>query len=186
MRHPHYNRQCAGGRSGGTRWDRMEMQSEDSSPASTTANLSVGDLFGRFEILGYVGAGAMGDVYRARDTTLQREVAIKVLPGAFSRDADRLRRFEREARAAASLSDPNIVAIHDAGVHDGLPFIVMELLEGTTLRERMNGRPLPARQAVEYAMQLARGLAAGHARGIVHRDIKPDNRSEERRVGKES
>jgi Tol biopolymer transport system component len=154
----------------------MEIQSgADNASTRSTAGLSVGDRFGRFEILGPLGAGAMGDVYRARDTKLQREVAIKVLPMAFSRDPDRLRRFEREARAAASLNHPNIVAVHDASVHEGLPFIVTELLEGETLRERMDGRPLPAREAVEYAMQVARGLAAGHERGIVHCDIKPDN-----------
>ena len=154
----------------------MEIQLEDGSPAPrSTVGLSAGDRLGRFEILGFVGAGAMGDVYRARDTKLQREVAIKVLPMAFSEDADRQRRFEREARAAASLNHPNIVAVHDAGVHEGVPFIVTELLEGATLRERMNGRRLPAREAVEYAIQIASGLAAGHERGIVHRDIKPDN-----------
>jgi len=123
----------------------MEIQSgADNASTRSTAGLSVGDRFGRFEILGPLGAGAMGDVYRARDTKLQREVAIKVLPMAFSRDPDRLRRFEREARAAASLNHPNIVAVHDASVHDGLPFIVTELLEGETLRERMNERRLPA------------------------------------------
>ena len=154
----------------------MEIELEaDSAATGSAASFSVGDRLGRFEILGPLGAGAMGDVYRARDTRLQREVAIKVLPMAFSRDPDRQRRFEREARAAASLNHPNIVAVHDAGVHEGLPFIVTELLEGDTLNRRMNGRPVPAREAVDYAMQIARGLAAGHERGIVHRDIKPDN-----------
>src|SRR5215471_2866384 len=154
----------------------MEIRLEaDSAGNGSAASLSVGDRLGRFEILGSLGAGAMGDVYRARDTKLQREVAIKVLPIAFSRDPDRQRRFEREARAAASLNHPNIVAVHDAGVHDGLPFIVTELLEGDTLGRRMNGRPVPVREAVDYAMQIARGLLAGHARGIVHRDIKPEN-----------
>jgi Tol biopolymer transport system component len=138
-------------------------------------DLSVGDRLGRFEILGLLGAGGMGDVYRARDPHLQREVAIKVLPAAFSRDQDRQRRFEREARAAASLNHPNIVAVHDVGEHEGLLFIVTELLEGETLRRRMFGGPLTARAAVDYAMAIAAGLAAGHERGIVHRDIKPDN-----------
>ncbi len=137
--------------------------------------ISVGDRIGRFEILGALGAGGMGDVYRAHDLQLQREVAIKVLRATLSEDSDRQRRFEREARAAGSLSHPNIVAVHDIGVHDGAPYIVTELLEGETLRQRVNGRPLPPRQAVDYAMQIASGLAAGHERGIVHRDIKPDN-----------
>ena len=138
-------------------------------------DLSVGDRLGRFEILGSLGAGGMGDVYRARDPQLQREVAIKVLPGAFSQDPDRQRRFEQEARSAGSLNHPNIVAVHDVIVHDGFPCIVTELLEGETLRERMNGRALPSRKAVEYAIQIASGLASAHERGLVHRDIKPEN-----------
>jgi serine/threonine protein kinase/Tol biopolymer transport system component len=146
-----------------------------SSSGRAAARLSVGDRLGRFEVLGPLGAGAMGDVYRARDPHLHREVAIKVLPTAFSRDPDRQRRFEREARTAASLNHPNIVAVHDAGIHEGVAFIVTELLDGDTLRQQMNGRPLAVRKAVEYAMQIASGLAAGHDGGIVHRDIKPDN-----------
>jgi Tol biopolymer transport system component len=154
----------------------MENRPENPGSSSRSATrLSVGDRLGRFEILGTLGAGAMGDVYRARDPHLHREVAIKVLPPAFSQDPDRQRRFEREARTAASLNHPNIVAIHDAGIHEGVAFIVSELLEGETLRQRMNGRPLPPRRAVEYAVQIASGLLAGHERGIVHRDIKPDN-----------
>jgi eukaryotic-like serine/threonine-protein kinase len=154
----------------------MENQSEGHSSSSRSdRRLSVGDRLGRFEILGPLGAGAMGDVYRARDPHLHREVAIKVLPTAFSQNPDRQRRFEREARTAASLNHPNIVAVHDAGIHEGVAFIVSELLEGETLRQRMHGRPLPARRAIGYAIQIASGLAAGHARGIVHRDIKPDN-----------
>src|SRR5688572_1413936 len=154
----------------------MENHSGDrSSSGRSAARLSVGDRLGRFEILGPLGAGAMGDVYRARDPHLQREVAIKVLPAAFARDPERQRRFEREARTAASLNHPNVVAIHDAGIHEGVAFIVSELLDGETLRQRMNGRPLPPARAVEYAIQIASGLAAGHDRGIVHRDIKPDN-----------
>lgn len=154
----------------------MEIRLEDGGGSEAgPARLSVGDRLGRFEILGAVGTGGMGDVYRARDSQLLREVALKVLPTAFSQDRNRQRRFEREGRAAASLSHPNIVAVHDAGIHEGVAFIVMELLEGETLRERMNGRPLPARRAIDYVVQIAGGLAAGHERGIVHQDIKPDN-----------
>jgi serine/threonine protein kinase len=153
----------------------MEIRLEDSSSSRRPGRgPSVGDQIGRFEILGPLGAG-MGDVYRARDSQLLRDVAIKVLPTAFLIDPDRQRRFEREARAAASLNHPNIVAVHDAGLHEGVPFIVTELLEGETLRQRMNGRPLAAPKAIEYAIQIASGLGAGHERGIVHRDIKPDN-----------
>lgn len=117
----------------------------------------------------------MGEVYRARDPQLNRDVAIKVLPLAFADNPERRRRFEREARAAAGLNHPNILAVHDVGLHDGIPFIVSELLDGETLRQRMDGHPLPPRKAVEYAIQIASGLAAGHDHGIVHRDIKPDN-----------
>ena len=119
----------------------MDIQSENGG----AWHASVGDRLGRFEILGGLGRGGMGVVFRARDSQLQREVAIKVLPTAFARDQDRQRRFEREARVAASLNDPNIVAVHDVGVHEGVGFIVTELLEGETLRQRMNGRPLPPR-----------------------------------------
>lgn len=154
----------------------MEISSESRCYThDTPMDLSVGDRLGRFEILGPLGAGGMGDVYRARDPQLQRDVAIKVLPAAFSSDPDRQRRFEQEARVAGSLNHPNIVAVHDVGVHEGSFFIVTELLEGETLRQRMNGRALPPRKAVDYAIQIAGGLAAGHERGIVHRDIKPDN-----------
>ncbi len=137
--------------------------------------VSVGHRLGRFEILAQVGAGGMGDVYRARDPQLGRDVAIKMLPTAFAGDRERRRRFDREARAAASLNHPNIVAVHDVGVHDDIPFIVTELLDGETLREQMNGKPLPPRKAVDFAVQIASGLAAGHEGGIIHRDIKPDN-----------
>ena len=137
--------------------------------------VSVGQRLGRFEVRGTLGAGGMGDVYRAHDPQLDRDVAIKALPSAFSNDPDRQRRFEREARAAASLNHANILAVHDVGVHEGIPFIVTELLEGETLRQQMNGRPLSPRRAIDYAIQIASGLAAGHERGVVHRDIKPDN-----------
>ena len=136
---------------------------------------SVGDRLGRFEILGSLGAGGMGEVYRARDHQLQRDVAVKVLPAAFSDNPDRRRRFEQEARAAGSLSHPNILAVHDVGTEGATSYIVTELLEGESLRERMGGRPLPARKAADYAVQIASGLSAGHERGVVHRDIKPEN-----------
>ena len=130
---------------------------------------------GPFEIVELIGAGGMGAVYRARDPRLRRDVAIKVLPPEFSGDADRLRRFEQEALAVARLAHPHIVGIHDVGSFEGAPYIVMELLAGETLRARMDGRPVLLRKAVEYSSQIARGLAAAHAHGIVHRDIKPDN-----------
>jgi Tol biopolymer transport system component len=142
---------------------------------SKTMALSAGTHLGPYEIQSALGAGGMGEVYRARDTRLERDVAIKVLPAAFSSDPDRLRRFEQEARAAAALNHPNILAVHDIGIHEGAPFIVMELLEGGTLRERLTAAGLPVRRAVEYATQIARGLAAAHEKGIVHRDLKPEN-----------
>jgi Tol biopolymer transport system component len=118
----------------------------------------------------------MGEVYRARDTRLGRDVAVKIMPGQFAADAERLRRFEQEARAAAALNDPNIMAIYDIGTQpNGSPYIVSELLEGETLRERLRNGPLPSRKATEYAAQIARGLAAAHDKHIVHRDLKPEN-----------
>jgi Tol biopolymer transport system component len=122
-----------------------------------------------------LGAGGMGEVYRARDTRLGREVAIKVLPSQFSSDLDRLRRFEQEARAAGSLNHPNILTIFDFGSHNGAPYVISELLEGETLRERLAGARLPQRKAIDYAKQIAQGLTAAHERGIVHRDLKPEN-----------
>ena len=130
---------------------------------------------GPYEIVSSLGAGGMGEVYRARDPRLGRDVAIKVLPASYSNDADRLRRFEQEARAAASLNHPNILAIYDIGASEGSPYIVSELLEGRTLRDRLRGGPLSQRKAVEHAMDVARGLAAAHDKGIVHRDLKPEN-----------
>jgi TolB-like protein/Tfp pilus assembly protein PilF len=117
----------------------------------------------------------MGEVYRARDTRLGRDVAIKVLPTAFTADPERLRRFELEARSASALNHPNIVTVHDVGEHEGTPYVVLELLEGQTLRERLAAGALGARKAAEYAVQIAHGLAAAHEKGIVHRDLKPDN-----------
>jgi Tol biopolymer transport system component len=117
----------------------------------------------------------MGEVYRARDTRLGRDVAIKVLPEALANDADRLRRFEQEARTIAALNHPNILGIHDIGAHDGAPFLVSEFLEGQTLREKLVLGPVPVRRAIEYALGIAQGLAAAHQKGIVHRDLKPEN-----------
>ena len=137
--------------------------------------VSAGTRIGPFEVVDLLGAGGMGAVYRAYDPRLQRNVAIKVLPPALAGDRARVERFEREALAVARLAHPNILAIHDIGTHDGSPYLVTELLEGETLRDTMNGQPLPARRVVDYAIQMARGLAAAHEHGIVHRDLKPDN-----------
>jgi serine/threonine protein kinase len=137
--------------------------------------LSPGTKLGPYEVVGPAGAGGMGEVYRARDARLHRDVAIKVLPPAFSRDADRLSRFQQEARAVASLNHPNIMAIYDFGEHDDSPYIVAELLEGETLRDRLRGGALTMRKATDYAEQIARGLAAAHEKGVIHRDLKPEN-----------
>src|SRR5688572_9618807 len=136
---------------------------------------SVGDRIGRFEILGALGAGGMGEVYRARDHHLNRDVAIKVLPDAVSQDADRRRQFEQEARAAGGLNHPNIEAVYDVGIEGRSSYIVTEILKGETLQQRIDGRPLPVRKAVDYAIQIASGLAAAHEHGVIHRDIKPSN-----------
>ena len=137
--------------------------------------LGSGTKLGPYEIQSPLGAGGMGEVYRARDTRLGRDVAIKVLPEALANDADRLRRFEREARTIAALNHPNILGIYDIGAHDGAPFLVSEFLEGQTLREKLESGPLPVRRATEYALAIAQGLAAAHEKGIVHRDLKPGN-----------
>jgi len=137
--------------------------------------LATGARLGPYEIVSPLGAGGMGEVYRARDAQLGRDVAIKVIPEHLSHDGEALLRFEREARAVAALSHPNILAIHDFGRQGDTTYAVMELLEGETLRERLNQGPLPVRKAIEYATQVALGLAAAHERGIVHRDLKPEN-----------
>jgi Tol biopolymer transport system component len=137
--------------------------------------LSPGSRLGPYEILATIGAGGMGEVYRAKDPRLRRDVAIKVLPASFSTDAERLRRFEQEAQAAGALNHPNITAVYELGTHDGAPYIVTELLEGETLRGRLSGGALPVRKATDYAVQTAKGLSAAHEKGIVHRDLKPEN-----------
>jgi len=134
-----------------------------------------GTRFGPYEIQAPLGAGGMGEVYRARDTRIGREVAVKVLPAAFASDPDRLRRFEQEARAAGSLNHPNILVLHDVGTQDGIPYLVTELLEGETLRDRLDHGALSPRKAIDMALQIARGLAAAHERGLAHRDLKPGN-----------
>jgi serine/threonine protein kinase len=128
-----------------------------------------------YEILGPVGAGGMGEVYRARETTLKRDVAIKVLPEYWSRDPERLRRFEHEAQATAALNHPNIVSIFHVGQYDGSPYIVTELLHGETLRERIPHGPMRLREVIDVGVDIARGLAAAHDAGITHRDLKPEN-----------
>src|SRR5437763_8091485 len=137
--------------------------------------IAAGTKLGRYEIRSKIGAGGMGEVYRARDEKLNRNVAIKVLPAALSQDGERLRRFEQEAQAAGALNHPNILAVYDVGTHDDAPYLVTELLEGSSLRARLSSGPLPGRKAIEYAVQIAHGLAAAHDKGIVHRDLKPDN-----------
>lgn len=137
--------------------------------------LAPGSKLGPYEILAALGAGGMGEVYRARDPRLAREVAIKVLPPGGAADSERMRRFEQEARATAALSHPNILAVFDIGSQDSSPYIVSELLEGEPLRARLIGGALPVRKAVDYAIQIARGLAAAHDQGIFHRDLKPEN-----------
>jgi serine/threonine protein kinase/Tol biopolymer transport system component len=137
--------------------------------------LASGTKLGPYEILSALGAGGMGEVYRARDPRLRREVAIKVLPSGSARDSERLRRFEQEARATAALNHPNILAVFDIGSQDHSPYIVSELLEGETLRARLNSGTLPVRKAVDYARQIASGLALAHDHGIFHRDLKPEN-----------
>jgi serine/threonine protein kinase len=138
-------------------------------------HLSPGEQVGPYEIIAQLGKGGMGEVYRARDGRLRREVALKLVSEADSNDDESLRRFLRETHVVASLNHPNIVAIHDTGAHKGVPYAVTELLQGETLAERMRGGPIAEKRATEIACQVADGLAAAHARGVVHRDVKPEN-----------
>src|SRR5580704_8316831 len=136
--------------------------------------LSIGDHLGPYEILAPIGSGGMGEVYRARDSRLHREVAIKVLPQSFATEAAR-ERFQREARAASALNHPHICAVYDVGEAAGHPFLVMELLDGETLRDRIGGKPLDIGDALALSIQVADALEAAHMKGIIHRDIKPAN-----------
>src|SRR5271169_6459694 len=134
-----------------------------------------GKVIGHYRVLEKIGSGAMGEVFRARDERLGRDVALKVIRPASNANPDHLRRFELEARAAAALNHPNIVAIYDVGFDDGSPYIVCELLQGQTLRKRLSEGSLPVRLAVDHAAQIVQGLIAAHDRRIVHRDLKPEN-----------
>ena len=138
-------------------------------------SLSSETILGQYEIRSPLGAGGMGEVYRAHDQRLDRDVAIKVLPEYLTSDPDRLRRFEQEARATAALNHPNILAVFEMDTHGSVSYLVEELLEGETLRDRLLRGPIPLRKAIEYGVQIANGLAAAHDKGIVHRDLKPEN-----------
>src|SRR5215470_16657733 len=141
----------------------------------TLMSLAAGSRVGPYEIVSSLGAGGMGEVYRARDTRLAREAAVKVLPGELAGDAERLGRFEREARSASALNHPNIITIYEVGSADSVSYIAMELVEGRTLREILASGPMPVRRLLPVAAQIADGLAKAHEAGIVHRDLKPEN-----------
>ena len=137
--------------------------------------ISPGKKFGQYSVVSKLGEGGMGEVWRARDSRLDRDVAIKVLSADVSTDSDRLKRFEQEARATSALNHPNILTVYDIGTHEGSPYIVAELLEGEELRDRLNDGQIPFRKVVDYAQQIISGLSAAHAKKIVHRDLKPEN-----------
>src|SRR5262249_21329722 len=134
-----------------------------------------GQKLGRYELLSLIGAGGMGEVYRARDLALKREVAVKVLPRSFSQNVERLQRFKQEARSASALNHPNIVTVHEIGESDGCHFIVSEYVEGETLRKRLERGRIEVDEALDVTKQIAAGLAASHTVGVIHRDIKPEN-----------
>ncbi|HSE22284.1 MAG TPA: serine/threonine-protein kinase, partial [Pyrinomonadaceae bacterium] len=138
-------------------------------------NISPSTKIAQYRIVSKIGAGGMGEVYRAHDSRLNRDVAIKLLPAEFAHHEDRLRRFEQEARATSALNHPNILTVYDIGEHEGSPFMVTELLEGEELRQRLDHGPIPLRKVTEYAQQIVSGLSAAHEKGIVHRDLKPEN-----------
>ena len=152
-----------------------DVRSSFMQSSAPRVTLAAGTRLGEYEVKSLLGSGGMGEVYRARDSRLGRDVAIKVLPSSLSADGDRLRRFEQEARAAAALNHPNILAVHQMGTHEGAPYLVSELLEGETLREQIKRGRIGVRKAIGYGVQIARGLAAAHEKGIVHRDLKPEN-----------
>src|SRR5258708_133181 len=146
-------------------------------PPSTDAMpaLAPADALGPYAIVARLGAGGMGEVYRARDERLSRDVAVKVMRARRKDDPEAQRRFEREARLVGKLNHPNVLAVFDVGEHQGYPYLVTELLDGQTLRQRLRGGPLPPRKAVECAVEMANGLSAAHLAGIIHRDLKPEN-----------
>ena len=142
---------------------------------NTVGRIAMNTMIGPYEVTGWLGAGGMGEVYRARDPRLSRDVAIKLLLENFASDEIRMHRFGQEARATGQLNHPNILAVYDVGVHAGTPYIVSELLAGQSLRSVLNGGAPPLPKAIDFARQIAEGLAAAHDKGIIHRDIKPDN-----------
>lgn len=155
---------------------RIQIQAARITQVQTTpVEIEPGTHVGRYEVRLLIGEGGMGQVYRATDATLGRDVAIKILPSELATAAERLYRFEQEAKSASALNHPNILAIYDVGTHNGSPYIVSELLEGETLRDRLRSGAIPLKKTIDYAQQIVRGLAAAHAKGIIHRDLKPEN-----------